>query len=33
VLTIVTWTAFYAVFERLIRLQFAPGEVQTWLGI
>jgi hypothetical protein len=32
-LTIVTWTAFYALFERLIRLQFAPGEVQTWLGI
>ena len=33
VLTVLAWGAFYAVFERLIRLQFAPGEIQTWLGI
>jgi hypothetical protein len=33
VLTVLTWSAFYAVFERLIKLPFAPGEVQTWLGI
>jgi hypothetical protein len=33
VLTLLTWGAFYAIFERLIKLQFAPGEVQTWLGI
>ncbi|MGH7928361.1 MAG: tripartite tricarboxylate transporter TctB family protein [Candidatus Binatia bacterium] len=33
VLTALTWGAFYALFERLIKLQFAPGYVQTWLGI
>jgi len=32
-LTVFTWGGFYALFERLVRLQFAPGHVQTWLGI
>jgi hypothetical protein len=32
-LTALAWSAFHALFERLIKLQFAPGEVQTWLGI
>jgi hypothetical protein len=32
-LTVLTWGAFYALFERLLRLQFAPGELQTWLGV
>jgi hypothetical protein len=32
-LTAFTWGAFYALFERLIHLQFAPGQVQTWLGV
>jgi hypothetical protein len=32
-LTLLTWSAFYAVFERLIKMQFASGQVQTWLGI
>ena len=32
-LTVLAWGAFYALFERLIRLQFAPGEIQTWLGV
>jgi hypothetical protein len=33
VLTALTWSAFYGLFERLIKLQFAPGHVQTWLGM
>jgi hypothetical protein len=33
VLTFLTWGAFYALFERLIKMQFASGQVQTWLGI
>jgi hypothetical protein len=32
-LTAVTWAAFYALFERGIHLQFAPGQLQTWLGL
>jgi hypothetical protein len=33
ILTGLAWLAFYALFERLIKLQFAPGEMQTLLGI
>ena len=33
ILTGVAWLAFYTLFERLIKLQFAPGEMQTLLGI
>jgi hypothetical protein len=33
ILTGLAWLAFYTLFERLIQLQFAPGEVQTLLGI
>lgn len=33
VLTGLAWSAFYVLFERLLKLPFAPGEVQTWLGI
>jgi hypothetical protein len=33
ILTGLAWLAFYALFERLIKLPFAPGEVQTLLGI
>jgi hypothetical protein len=27
------WAFFHAVFERLLRLPFEPGLVQTWLGL
>ena len=33
ILTGLAWLAFYTLFERLIQLPFAPGEVQTLLGI
>jgi hypothetical protein len=33
VLTGFTWGFFYALFERLIRLQFEPGWIQTSLGL
>ena len=32
-LTIVSWGGFYALFQRLVRLQFETGVIQTWLGL
>lgn len=32
-ITAVTWGIFYALFERLVHLQFEAGAVQTWLGL
>jgi len=32
-LTVVAWGSFYMVFQRLIRLQFEEGLVQSWLGL
>jgi hypothetical protein len=32
-LTAVTWGLFYIVFQRVVKLQFESGAVQTWLGI
>lgn len=32
-LTVVAWGFFYIVFQRLIRLQFEAGLVQSWLGM
>jgi hypothetical protein len=33
VLAAAAWGFFHAVFERLLRLPFEPGLVQTWLGL
>lgn len=32
-LTAAAWGFFYGVFERLVRLQFEPGVIQTWMGL
>ena len=32
-LTAVAWGFFHGLFERLLRLPFEPGWVQTWLGL
>ena len=32
-LTVVTWAVFHGLFERLVRIQFEAGVVQTWLGV
>lgn len=32
-LTAVAWGFFYGLFERLLRLPFGGGVVQTWLGL
>jgi hypothetical protein len=32
-LTAITWALFYALFQRLVRIQFEAGVVQSWLGI
>jgi hypothetical protein len=32
-LTAVTWACFYALFQRLVHLQFEPGAIQLWLGL
>lgn len=31
--TAITWTLFYALFQKLVHLQFEPGALQTWLGL
>ena len=33
VLTASTWGLFYGLFQRLVRIQFETGVVQSWLGI
>ena len=33
VLTAATWGFFYAVFQRLVQLQFEEGMIHTWLGL
>jgi hypothetical protein len=33
VLTAGAWGFFYALFERLLQLQFEAGRIQTWLGL
>lgn len=33
VATAITWGGFYALFQRLVHIQFEPGAIQTWLGI
>jgi len=32
-LTAVAWGFFYGLFERLLRLPFGAGMIQTWLGL
>lgn len=32
-LTAVAWGFFYVLFERVVRLQFEDGLLQTWLGL
>jgi hypothetical protein len=32
-LTAITWALFYALFQRLVRIQFEAGVVQSWLGM
>jgi hypothetical protein len=32
-LTAITWVCFYALFQRLVHLQFEPGLIQMWLGL
>lgn len=32
-LTAITWGCFYALFQRLVHLQFEPGVIQIWLGL
>ena len=31
--TAITWAVFYALFEKLVHLQFEEGVVQAWLGL
>src|SRR5262245_18562006 len=31
--TAITWVLFYALFQKLVHLQFEPGALQTWLGL
>jgi len=33
VATAITWGCFYALFQRLVHLQFEPGVIQIWLGL
>lgn len=32
-LTALTWAGFYALFQRLVHLQFESGVIQLWLGL
>jgi hypothetical protein len=32
-LTAITWALFYGLFQRLVRIQFEAGLIQSWLGI
>lgn len=32
-LTAITWGLFYGLFQRLVRIQFEAGVVQSWLGM
>jgi hypothetical protein len=32
-LTAITWGIFYGLFQRLVRIQFEAGVVQSWLGM
>jgi Tripartite tricarboxylate transporter TctB family len=32
-LTATTWAIFYGLFQRLVRIQFEAGVVQSWLGM
>lgn len=32
-LTAITWGIFYGLFQRLVRIQFEAGFVQSWLGL
>jgi len=32
-LTAAAWGFFYGIFERLVRLQFEPGVIQSWMGL
>ena len=31
--TAITWALFYALFQRLVHLQFEQGALQAWLGL
>jgi hypothetical protein len=31
--TAITWVVFYALFQRLVHLQFEQGALQAWLGL
>jgi len=31
--TAITWAMFYALFQKLVHLQFEQGAIQTWLGL
>lgn len=32
-LTALTWLCFHGLFERVVRIQFEAGAIQTWLGM
>jgi hypothetical protein len=32
-LTAITWGAFYALFQRLVHIQFEAGAIQSWLDL
>jgi hypothetical protein len=32
-LTGITWTLFYGLFQWLVRIQFEPGAIQSWVGM
>lgn len=31
--TVITWAMFYALFQKLVHLQFEQGAMQAWLGL
>ena len=33
VLTAITWGVFYGLFQRLVRIQFDTGSIQSWLAM
>ena len=33
VLTAITWGLFYALFQRLVRMQFEAGAIQSWVAM
>ena len=33
ILTALTWGLFHGLFQRLVRIRFEPGIIETWLGL